>query len=139
MALRPLHILLVDDDDIEVENVQRAFRRAGITHPLFVACDGVQALEMLRSNEVPRERRVVLLDLNMPRMTGIEMLTELRADASLRHTPVVMFSTSNHASDIEEAYRHCAAGYLVKPQSFELLVTSLQALVRAWELLELPH
>ncbi len=135
--MRPLHILLVDDDDIEVENVQRACKRAGITHPLFVACDGVQALAMMRSNEVPRERRVVLLDLNMPRMTGLEMLAELRADPTLRHTPVVVFSTSSHTSDIDEAYRHCAAGYLVKPQSFEQLVQALTALVAAWQVLEL--
>lgn len=137
MMHRPLHILLVDDDDIEVENVQRALKRAGIEHPLFIACDGVQALSMMRSNEVPRERRVVLLDLNMPRMTGLEMLAELRADPTLRHTPVVVFSTSSHATDIQEAYRLCAAGYLVKPSSFEQLVQALTSLVRAWEVLEL--
>jgi CheY-like chemotaxis protein len=135
---RPLNILLVDDDDIEVENVQRAFKRAGIPHPLFIACDGVQALEMLRRNEVPSERRVVLLDLNMPRMTGLEMLRELRADPALQQTPVVIFSTSNHASDVEVAYRLNAAGYLVKPANFEHLVNALSALTRMWELVELP-
>ena len=136
--MRPLNILLVDDDDIEVENVQRAFKRAGITHPLYVACDGVQALEMMRDNVVPKERRVVLLDLNMPRMTGFEMLRELRADPALSHTPVVVFSTSSHRSDVEEAWRMNAAGYLVKPQSFDTLVASLASLTRTWELTELP-
>ncbi len=138
MSPAALNILLVDDDDIEVENVQRAFKRAGIVHPLHIACDGVQALEMLRSGDVPRERRVVLLDLNMPRMTGLEMLKELRGDPALRATPVVIFSTSNHATDVDVAYSFNVAGYLVKPSSFEALVGSLTALTRFWESVELP-
>lgn len=139
MTPRPLNILLVDDDDIEVENVQRAFKRAGITHPLHIACDGVQALEMLRNGDVPRERRVVLLDLNMPRMTGLEMLKELRSDPALQQTPVVIFSTSNHATDVDVAYRLHASGYLVKPGTFEALVTALTALTKFWEQIELPY
>jgi CheY-like chemotaxis protein len=75
---RKLNILLVDDDELDVMNVQRAFRKNNIRNPLFVAHDGVEALERLRDGTVPGERRLVLLDLNMPRMNGIEFLRELR-------------------------------------------------------------
>ena len=76
---RMLNILLVEDDEVDVMNVQRAFQKNHIANPLFVAGDGVEALEQLRSGAIPRDRRIVLLDLNMPRMNGIEFLRELRA------------------------------------------------------------
>ena len=75
----PLNILLVEDDEVDVMNVRRAFAKNHITNPLFVAGNGVEALEMLRSGQVPKGRRLVLLDLNMPRMNGIEFLRELRS------------------------------------------------------------
>src|SRR5262249_55047109 len=76
---RALNILLVDDDEIDVMTVRRAFAKANITNQLFVATDGVEALELLRSQGIPALRRLVLLDLNMPRMNGIEFLREIRS------------------------------------------------------------
>lgn len=118
MTDRILNILLVEDDEVAVMNVRRAFRKANISNPLFVAGDGVEALEMLRGGEVPLSGRLVLLDLNMPRMNGIEFLRELRADPELSRTPVVVLTTSDAERDKVEAYNLNAAGYLLKPLTF---------------------
>src|SRR4028119_30475 len=80
MSEKILNVLLVEDDEVDVMNVRRAFKKGNITNPLFVAGNGVEALEMLRKGELPKSRRLVLLDLNMPKMNGIEFLRALRAD-----------------------------------------------------------
>jgi Response regulator containing a CheY-like receiver domain and an HD-GYP domain len=79
MSDRVLNILLVEDDEVDVMNVKRAFERNNVSNPLFVAGNGLEGLEILRGDEMPRERRLVLLDLNMPKMNGIEFLQALRA------------------------------------------------------------
>ena len=133
-----LNILLVEDDEIDVMNVKRAFQKNHITNPLFVAENGLEALEKLRNREVPQGRRIVLLDLNMPKMNGIEFLRELRNDPVLAATPVIVLTTSNNDRDKIEAYNLNVAGYLVKPVTFgefsELMVT----LNKYWTLVELP-
>src|SRR5690349_21952666 len=91
---RTLHILLIEDDEVDVMNVRRAFQKNHIANPLYVATNGLEALELLRGGRIPRERRMVLLDLNMPQMNGIEFLRELRGDPELRVTPVVVLTTS---------------------------------------------
>ena len=135
---RPLNILLVEDDDVDVMNVRRAFRQFHIMNPLFVASDGVDALSMLRSGAVPSERRLVLLDLNMPRMNGIELLRELRSDPSLHATPVVVLTTSDDERDRIEAYNLHVAGYLVKPVTFASFCDLMVTLNKYWMLVELP-
>src|SRR5437667_12496455 len=94
-----LHILLVEDDEVDVMNVRRAFDKNKITNPLYVAFNGIHALEMLRTAEVPKNRRLVLLDLNMPRMNGIEFLRERRRAPELRAIPVVVPATSAAEGD----------------------------------------
>jgi CheY-like chemotaxis protein len=133
-----LNILLVEDDQVDVMNVRRAFEKNRITNPLFVAGDGMQALELLRSGRVPTSRRIVLLDLNMPRMTGIEFLRELRKDRALMHTPVVVLTTSNDDRDKIEAYNLNVAGYLIKPVTFINFVELMATLNKYWTLVELP-
>ncbi|WP_374676145.1 response regulator [Ideonella sp.] len=135
---RSLNILLVDDDDVDVMNVQRAFRRANLTNPLHLARDGVQALAMLRDGTVPASRLLVLLDLNMPRMNGIEFLRELRADPALRHISVVALTTSSEEQDKVEAYQLHVAGYLVKPVTFTTFVELMSVLQKYWTLMEMP-
>jgi CheY-like chemotaxis protein len=135
---RPLNILLVEDDDVDVMNVRRAFRQFHILNPLFVASDGVEALSMLRSGAVPTDRRLVLLDLNMPRMNGIELLRELRSDPSLHATPVVVLTTSDDERDRIEAYNLHVAGYLVKPVTFASFCELMVTLNKYWMLVELP-
>ena len=135
---KPLHILLVEDDQIDQMNVRRAFERNKITNPLYVAENGVEALEMLRDGRVPDERRLILLDLNMPKMNGIEFLKALRADPALGHTPVVVLTTSNDEQDKVNAYDLNVAGYLLKPVTFTSFVELTAALNKYWTLVELP-
>jgi len=134
---RPLNILLVEDDVVDVMNVRRAFQQFHIMNPLFVASDGVEALSMLRTGEVPTDRRLVLLDLNMPRMNGIELLRELRSDPSLHATPVVVLTTSDDERDRIEAYNLYVAGYLVKPVTFGSFCELMVTLNKYWMLVEL--
>jgi CheY-like chemotaxis protein len=138
MDTRELHIMVVDDDDIDVMNVQRAFEKNRITNPLHVARDGIEALSLLRSGAVPEGRRLVLLDLNMPRMGGIEFLRALRGDPALAATSVVVLTTSNEERDKVDAYRLNVAGYLVKPVTFTSFVELMAALNKYWTLVEMP-
>jgi len=133
-----LNILLVEDDDVDVMNVQRAFRANHISNPLFVAGNGLEALDMLRGGAIPKDRRIVLLDLNMPRMNGIEFLQELRADPEFAATPVVVLTTSNDDRDKMRAYDLNIAGYLVKPVTFSDFSELMVTLNKYWSLVELP-
>ncbi len=138
MDERTLNILLVDDDEVDVMTVKRAFAKANITNPIFVATNGLEALELLRSGAVPAARRVVLLDLNMPKMNGIELLRELRTDPALAPTTVVVLTTSNEDRDRVEAYRLNVAGYLLKPVTFPMFAEVMAALNKYWTLQEMP-
>ena len=138
MTEKALNILLVEDDAVDVTNVRRAFERNKILNPLFVAGDGVAALELLRSGQIPDARRLVLLDINMPRMNGIEFLREVRADPKLASTPVVVLTTSNDDQDRFQAYNLNVAGYLLKPVTFNSFVDVMAALNKYWSLVELP-
>src|SRR5688500_9232154 len=104
MDERRLNILLIEDDELDVMNVQRAFKKNNILNPLHVAGNGLEALEMLRSDLMPKDRRLILLDLNMPKMGGIEFLKELRADPELKATTVVVLTTSDEERDKVNAY-----------------------------------
>jgi CheY-like chemotaxis protein len=137
-----LNILLVEDDEVDVMNVQRAFKKGHITNPLFIASNGIEALELLRgtsktSPEMPASRRLILLDLNMPKMNGIEFLAELRADPVLKKIPVVVLTTSNEERDRLEAYNFNVAGYLLKPVTFGSFVEVMVTLNKYWALCEM--
>ena len=135
---RVLNLVLVEDDEIDVMNVRRALERAHVTNPLYVANNGIEALELLRGDTVPRDRRLVLLDLNMPKMNGIEFLRELRKDPVLHHTPVVVLTTSDDERDKVNAYDLNVAGYLLKPVTFSNFCELMTALNKYWALVELP-
>jgi len=138
MTERLLNILLVEDDEVDVLNVRRAFQKNHITNPLFVASNGLDALEQLRSGAIPRDRRIILLDLNMPQMNGIELLREIRQDPALNLTPVIVLTTSNDERDRIEAYNLNVAGYLLKPVTFGNFCEVMAALNKYWALVELP-
>ncbi|HYO79301.1 MAG TPA: response regulator [Thermoanaerobaculia bacterium] len=138
MSEKILNVLLVEDDEVDVMNVRRAFKKGNITNPLFVAGNGVEALEMLRKGELPKSRRLVLLDLNMPKMNGIEFLRELRADPELGPTPVVVLTTSDAERDTVEAYNLHVAGYLLKPVTFSNFCETMASLNKYWTLVEMP-
>jgi len=135
---RVLNILLVEDDEVDVMNVRRAFAKNHITNPLFVVGDAIEALRKLRSGEIPQDRRIILLDLNLPRMNGIEFLRELRKDAALSSTPVVVLTTSNDEGDRIDAYHLNVAGYLLKPVTFTAFCDLMAALNKYWTLVEMP-
>lgn len=143
MQDKVLNILLVEDDEVDIMNVQRAFSKNKITNPLYVATNGLEALAMLRGDrttslKIPARRRLILLDLNMPKMNGIEFLRELRADPNLQFTPVVVLTTSNEDRDRVEAYNLNVAGYLVKPVTFMNFAELMTALNKYWALCEMP-
>ena len=138
MSERVLNILLVEDDEVDVMNVRRAFERNNVSNPLFVAGNGLEALEMLRGNELPKERRLILLDLNMPKMNGIEFLEALRADPELASLPVVVLTTSNDDQDKIDAYNFNVAGYLLKPVTFSNFCERMTTLNKYWTLVEMP-
>lgn len=138
MDERALNILLVDDDEVDVMTVKRAFVKANITNPIYVATNGADALDLLRAGKVPASRRLILLDLNMPKMNGIEFLRELRKDPELAPTTVVVLTTSNEDRDRVEAYRLNVAGYLLKPVTFHSFADVMAALNKYWTLMELP-
>ena len=142
MSERPnadkINILLVEDDQVDVMNIRRAFEKNRITNPLWVARDGVEALEMLEGGKVPVHHLLVLLDLNMPRMSGIELLREIRDRDNLRHLPVVVLTTSDDERDRIDAYNLNVAGYILKPVTFFNFVEAMATLNKYWTLVELP-
>ncbi|MEM1000385.1 MAG: response regulator, partial [Bacteroidota bacterium] len=128
-----LDILLIEDDEVDVMNVQRSFRKNGVRHHLRIAHDGLQALEMLRSHAVALPQ-VILLDINMPRMGGLEFLRELRQDPRLCSIAVFIMSTSDNPIDKATAYQYNVAGYIVKPLSAEKFNQAITKLVAFWEI-----
>ena len=137
MSGRELHILLVEDDDVDVMTVRRAFEKNRMTNPLHVASNGEEALALLLSAAVPHARRLILLDLNMPRMNGIEFLKLLREDPEHKSSSVVVLTTSNEERDVVEAYRLHVAGYLLKPVTFDSFVDLMATLNKYWTLVEM--
>ena len=137
LSEKPLEILLVEDDAVDVMNVRRAFTKNKLTNTIHEAKNGLEALELLRKGTLPA-RHLVLLDLNMPKMNGIEFLRELRADPDLKTTSVVVLTTSNEDRDRIEAYKLNVAGYLLKPVTFPSFVDLMAALNKYWTLVELP-
>jgi len=136
-----LHILLVDDDEVDVMNVQRAFRKNNIVNPLYIAHNGLEALDLLRGTsgeKIPSERRLVLLDLNMPKMNGLEFLREVRSDAALHALTVIVLTTSDDERDKVEAYNLNVAGYILKPVTFGAFVEAMATLNKYWAINELP-
>ncbi len=135
-----LNILLVDDDEVDCMNVQRAFRKSNIANPLTIAHNGVEALDMLRGTngcaKIEPTPRIILLDINMPKMNGLEFLRELRADKDLHSISVFVMTTSNDEKDRFEAYNNNVAGYIIKPISFENFVTAVSTLNSFWQLCE---
>jgi CheY-like chemotaxis protein len=138
--LKTLNILLIEDDEVDIMNVQRAFKKNNIGNPLFVARNGLEALEMLRNKSEERipSIQIILLDINMPKMGGIEFLTELRKDLLLKATSVFVMTTSNEDSDKISAYNLNVAGYILKPLSFEGFTNSISVLSHYWHLCEQP-
>jgi len=128
----PPGIILVEDDDIDRMVVTRAFAKNNIKNPLHIARDGEEALEMLKGlngkEKLDPLPKIMLLDINMPRMNGLELLREIRHDEELQTISVFMLTTSKDDQDRLEAYKNNVAGYIIKPVSFDKLVEAIAVL-----------
>ncbi|MCC6217549.1 MAG: response regulator [Polyangiaceae bacterium] len=130
-------ILLVEDNDDDVTLTRRALTKNGIVNELVRARDGVEALEWLHG-EPPLRPAVVLLDLKMPRLGGLEVLTRLRADDRTRRLPIVVLTTSAEEQDLVQSYDRGANSYVRKPVVFEEFVRAVGQLGLYWLVLNEP-
>jgi CheY-like chemotaxis protein len=134
-------LLHVEDDDICLMMLNRTFKKAKIANPISVAYDGIEALESLRgTNGRPRLPRpyLILLDLNMPRMDGIEFLKELRKDEELKRSVVFIMTTSDAEEDKVKAYNLGVAGYILKSNPANAFLEATALLDTYWRVVELP-
>ncbi len=130
-------ILLVEDDQIDVMSVQRAFKDIHVTNRLEVVSNGAEALSHLRNSENQRPC-IILLDLNMPKMNGIEFLKVKKQDEMMRSIPVVVLTTSREDQDKVDSFNLGVAGYMIKPVEYKKFVEVAKTIDIYWTLSELP-
>ena len=130
-------ILLVEDDKIDAMTVKRAMKDLKITNLLAHVYNGLEALDYLKnlSNEKPC---IILLDLNMPKMNGIELLKNLKKDESFKKIPVVVLTTSNAEKDKTESFNLSIAGYMLKPVDYKQFVDVIKDINLYWTISEIP-
>ncbi|ATP19163.1 MULTISPECIES: response regulator [Sphingomonadaceae] len=137
-----VNLLLVEDDEVDVQGLKRAFAKSRIANPITVARDGIEALEVLRGEngqeKLPKPH-LILLDLNMPRMNGIEFLEAIRADEELKGSVVFMITTSKADEDKARAYGHNVAGYIVKQDPANTFMEAVSLLEHYWRIVEFPR
>jgi two-component system response regulator len=144
MMIREQTILLVEDNDDDAELAALAFHRANITNPLIRARDGVEALDYLfgRGKHAKRDvgdlPAVTLLDLNLPKVSGLEVLKAIRADERTKHLPIVILTSSNEDKDRLGAYDHFANSYVLKPVDFDQFANAALQLGLYWLVLNAP-
>lgn len=131
-------ILLIEDDRIDALAVKRAFKAIQVTNPLDIAENGELALNHLKSGQRPMPC-IILLDLNMPRMGGIELLHHLKADPRLKRIPVVVLTASGAEQDKNTCFSLGVAGYMIKPVDFNQFIDVVKTIDQYWTLSELPE
>ncbi len=130
-------ILLVDDDNAEMMIVRRALNELKVPNELVHHFDGENALKYLKKN-ASKGPCVILLDLNMPQMSGFDFLATLKADPELKQIPVIIFTVSNGEHDKTRCFELSAAGYMLKPANYNELLDAIKTLDAYWTLSELP-
>ena len=132
-------ILLVDDNPMDVDLTLRALKRRKLVNPIEVARDGEEALDWIPRWEAGEPRPVViLLDINMPRVGGLEVMRQLKSHPVFRTIPVVMLTTSAASQDVETAYRHGANSYIVKPVDFDQFMEVAAQIEAYWAVVNQP-
>jgi len=133
-------ILLVEDNPDDIELTQRAFRRNNLANPLEVATDGEQALQRISPDDgsEPLEPALILLDIKLPRLSGLDVLAKIRAHPRGVHLPVVMLTTSDHETDIARAYDLGANSYVRKPVDFTAFMDTVKTLGLYWLVINIP-
>ncbi|WP_375239181.1 response regulator [Aurantibacter sp.] len=133
--MKKLKILLIEDDAIEVMKLNRVIATLKLNHQIIETNNGEEALEFLEeSQELPD---IILLDLNMPKINGLEFLTILKRDKTLRFIPIVILTTSNNNKDLLECYRVGVSGYVLKPLKYEDYKVKIQTILMYWSTNEL--
>ena len=135
MYHKKLNILLIEDDAIEVMKLHRTVASKKLDHTIIEANNGVEALEILQKKEALPD--IILLDLNMPKINGIEFLSILKSDDVLKYLPVVILTTSNNHKDVLECYKIGIAGYIIKPLKYEDYVEKIDSVLSYWSMNEL--
>ena len=137
-----LKILLIEDDDIDIMSIKRTLKKKNIVNELVVAKDGIEALDILRgTNDVEKisPPKIILLDLNMPRMNGLEFLEEIRNDKVLQSSIVFVLTTSNSDEDKCNAYKKNIAGYILKSNINNQFMEAITMLNLYWKIVEFPE
>lgn len=132
---RSLNILLIEDDAIEVMKFNRVLKKLELNHKLIEANNGEAALNILKVKDVIPD--IIVLDLNMPKLNGIEFLTILKNDEVLKYIPSIILSTSSNHKDMLECYKLGIAGYILKPLKYEDYVDRITKLLDYWSMNEL--
>lgn len=132
---KQLRILLVEDDQIEKMKFNRAIKTLNLNCEVIVASDGEKALSLLKTNEILPD--IVLLDLNMPRLNGIEMLKQIKHHKALLHIPVIILTTSSNPIDLLECYKAGIAGYMLKPLKYDDYISKISKIINYWDSSEL--
>ena len=138
VACKEVSLLMIEDDDIDATALKRALHKLKLLNPIYRARDGLEAIELLRAGEIPTPY-IILLDLNMPRMNGLEFLEELRADPILTHAIVFVLTTSKSDEDVLAAYREHVAGYLLKQRMDNDFLQVVSLLNHYWRIVEMPN
>ena len=130
-------ILLIEDDRVDIMTVQRALKQNEITNPLYIARTGLEALNMLRGKggleKISPAPSLILLDLNLPKMSGIEFLRELRSDPELKELHIIVLTSSNEPKDRAAAFEYDVDDYIVKPHSFDEFTRAMATILAFWE------
>ena len=125
-------ILLIEDDQIDMMAIQRSFKNLNIKNPLNVACNGEEGLELIQqTTEIPC---LIILDINMPKMSGIEFLKIVKSDPNYKTIPVVILTTSNDENDKIICYTYGAAGYIIKPIDYKEFQEAIRILNNYWNI-----
>jgi CheY-like chemotaxis protein len=130
-------ILLVEDDDVDVMTVKRALKDLNIKNQLVNTANGEEALEYLK-NKDNKKPCIILLDLNMPKMNGIEFLKIVKADDTMKKIPAIVLTTSSQQQDIIESFKLSVAGYIVKSVDYTEYIEAINTINLYWTLSKLP-
>ncbi|MFC2110221.1 response regulator [Bacteroidota bacterium] len=133
--MKDLSILLIEDDTIEVMKLNRTISKLTLNHKVIEKNNGEEALDYLKSTTLVPD--IILLDLNMPKMNGVEFLSVLRNDPVLKYIPTIILTTSNNQKDLLDCYNLGITGYIIKPLKYDDYVSKLEKLLAYWSVNEL--
>ena len=131
-------ILLIEDDLVDIMTIKRAFKEVKITNPIAVCNNGLEGLQFLRNSKNKRPG-IILLDINMPKMNGIEFLQVIKKDKDLKSIPIIVLTTSKAEQDKIESFKLGVAGYMIKPVDYMQFVEIIKTIHVYWTLSELPN